>query len=220
MEVIINGLDELEIANTSIEEIDNENINLIFIGLDKSGSMHRYERDMLSVLDDFKVSLLDSKESDEILVARADFSDSVSIGGYKKISDFDTSFSTGGGTALYDSIVEGMEKLRDYRKLLKDSGMRVKAVFAFFSDGEDNANRTSFSEAKAAVEYLNSEEITTAFISFGGVADKLSKDLGFKNVLKVDSSASELRKAFNCLSKSVIESSKSVVADADDFFTI
>lgn len=220
MEVIINGLDELEIANTSIEEIDNENINLIFIGLDKSGSMHRYERDMLSVLDDFKVSLLDSKESDEILVARADFSDSVSIGGYKKISDFDTSFSTGGGTALYDSIVEGMEKLRDYRKLLKDSGMRVKAVFAFFSDGEDNANRTSFSEAKAAVEYLNSEEITTAFISFGGVADKLSKDLGFKNVLKVDSSASELRKAFNCLSKSVIESSKSVVADSDDFFTI
>lgn len=220
MEVIINGLDELEIANTSIEEIDNENINLIFIGLDKSGSMHRYERDMLSVLDDFKVSLLDSKESDEILVARADFSDSVSIGGYKKISDFDTAFTTGGGTALYDSIVEGMEKLRDYRKLLKDSGMRVKAVFAFFSDGEDNANRTSFSEAKAAVEYLNSEEITTAFISFGGVADKLSKDLGFKNVLKVDSSASELRKAFNCLSKSVIESSKSVVADSDDFFTI
>ena len=40
------------------------------------------------------------------------------------------------------------------------------------------------------------------------------------NVLTVGSSTTELRKAFNCLSKSVIESSKSVVADGDDFFTM
>ena len=47
-----------------------------------------------------------------------------------------------------------------------------------------------------------------------------AKNLGFRNILDVTSSASELRKAFNCLSKSVIESSKSVVADGDDFFQI
>lgn len=38
-EQIIDGLDEVEITNTSIDEIDSENINLIFVGIDKSGSM-------------------------------------------------------------------------------------------------------------------------------------------------------------------------------------
>ena len=42
-EQVIDGLDEVEIANTSIDEIDSENINLIFVGIDKSGSMGMYE---------------------------------------------------------------------------------------------------------------------------------------------------------------------------------
>ena len=44
--------------------------------------------------------------------------------------------------------------------------------------------------------------------------------LGFKNILDVSSSASELRRAFNCLSKSVIENSKSAVSKQDDFFDV
>lgn len=46
----------------------------------------------------------------------------------------------------------------------------------------------------------------------------MAKECGFKNILTTQNSASELRKAFDCLSKSVIESSKSVVADDNDFF--
>ena len=85
----------------------------------------------------------------------------------------------------------------------------------------DNFSKFSFNEAKRAIELLNGEEITTAFISFGGQATQTAKDLGFRNILDVASSASELRKAFNCLSKSVIESSKSVLSDdGDDFFQV
>lgn len=214
------GLDEIELENTSVEEIDSENINLIFIGIDQSGSMSSYRNDMKNSLSDFKDALLNSKEADEILVARANFDDSISIGGYKKISEFDTQFETFGCTAMYDAIVEGTEKLKEYRQFLKDQGLRVKAVFAIFSDGADNDSRHSFSDAKNAVDFLNKEEITTAFISFGGGATKEANGLGFRNLLDITSSASELRKAFNCLSKSVIESSKSVVADADDFFQV
>ena len=52
-EQVIDGLDEVEIANTSIDEIDSENINLIFVGIDKSGSMGMYERDMVKL---FRIS--------------------------------------------------------------------------------------------------------------------------------------------------------------------
>lgn len=121
---------------------------------------------------------------------------------------------------MYDTIVDGTDKLKEYRDFLKNEGMRVKAVFAIFSDGEDNRSRNGFNSAKKAVEYLNTEEIVTAFISFGGKATQVARDMGFKNILDVNSSASELRKAFNCLSKSVIENSKSAVQKKDDFFDV
>lgn len=216
----IDGLDEIEVENTAVDDLESENINLIFLGIDESGSMGSYVSGMKNCLSEFKTALRDSKEADEILVARADFSDTISIGGYKKISEFDTRFDVYGCTAMFDTIVEGSEKLKEYRKFLKEQGVRVKSVFAIFSDGLDNQSSHSFSETKQAVGFLNSEEITTAFISFGGQATQTAKDLGFRNILDVASSASELRKAFNCLSKSVIESSKSVLADKDDFFQI
>ena len=216
----IDGLDDIEIENTSVEDIDSENINLIFLGIDQSGSMNSFSRDMKHSLNEFKDALTNSKEADEILVARANFEDYIDIGGYKKIDEFDTAFRAGGCTAMYDAITEGTEKLKEYRQYLKDQGVRVKAVFAIFSDGLDNSSNNKFSDANRSIDFLNNEEITTAFISFGGAATKEAQDLGFRNILDVTSSASELRKAFNCLSKSVIESSKSVVADGDDFFQI
>ena len=216
----IDGLEEIEVENTAVDELESENINLIFLGIDESGSMFDYRFDMKKCLTEFKTALTDSKEADEILVARADFADRYTIGGYKKISEFDTCFDAFGCTAMYDTIVDGSEKLKEYRKFLKDQGVRVKAVFAIFSDGADNNSTRSYREAESAVNFLNNEEITTAFISFGGAATQTAKDLGFRNILDVASSASELRKAFNCLSKSVIESSRSVLPDNDDFFTV
>ena len=216
----IDGLEDIEIENTSVEDIDSENINLIFLGIDQSGSMSFFSSDMIHSLNEFKDALTNSKEADEILVARANFEDFIDIGGYKKIVEFDTAFRAGGCTAMYDAITVGTEKLKEYRQYLRDQGIRVKAVFAIFSDGLDNVSNCGFGDAKKSIDFLNNEEITTAFISFGGAATNEAKDLGFRNILDVTSSASELRKAFDCLSKSVIESSKSVVADGDDFFQI
>jgi len=214
----IDGLDDIEQENTAIDDIESENVNLMMLGIDGSGSMTGFTRDMIQSLEDFKDALVNSKDSNEILVARADFSDDVTIGGYKSINEFDTSFYTGGMTAMYDTIVQGSKKMLDYRKYLRDQGVRVKCVFAIFSDGMENGSSADVSTTRRAVQNLNDEEITTAFISFGPDAKVEAQNLGFKNLLEVGSTASELRKAFNCLSKSVIESSKSVVADGDDFF--
>jgi len=219
-EVEIMGLEEIEIENTSIDDIDNESINLIFVGIDKSGSMFPYKNDMISSLIEFKSALGSSKEVDEMLVARADFNGDITVGGYKKVSDFNTDYDANGLTSLYDVVVEGTDKLVAYMDYLKQQGMRVKAVFAIFTDGEDTSSKKVVSDAKNKIKELNDREITTAFISFSGDAMKEATRLGFTNVLPVGSSATELRKAFNCLSKSVIESSKSVVADGDDFFTM
>ncbi len=214
----IYGLDQIEIENTSIEEIDSEDVHLQFIGIDASGSMDQYQKDMAECLKDFKDAMIASKEESKILIARATFNDQITVGGYKKVSDFDTTYSAYGGTALYDVICEGVDKLVQYVDHLKAQGMRVKAVFAIFSDGEDTVSKNSAAKAKTAIGELNKREITTAFISFGSLANDIAKELGFKNLLTVKSSAHDLRIGFDCLSKSVIASSKSVVVDQDAFF--
>lgn len=220
--VEILGLDEVEVQNTAVEELETEVINLIFVGIDQSGSMYSYQNTMEESLRDFKDALEQSKEADEMLVARANFNEyTVNVGGYKKINQFDTDYIADGMTPLYDVITEGTEKLTTYMTYLKEQGMRVKAVFAIFSDGDDTSSRSALQDAKASIETLNKQEITTAFISFGAGAKQEADRLGFKNILNItNSNASELRKAFNCLSKSVIEASKSVVAKDDDFFNM
>jgi uncharacterized protein with von Willebrand factor type A (vWA) domain len=212
------GLDELEIENTSIEEIDSEEVHLVCVAVDASGSMSPYVEDMKKCLADFKGALTASKEENKILLARATFSDITDISGYKPIKDFDGSYSAAGGTTLYDVIVESATKLTEYMDHLKSQGMRCRAVIAVFSDGEDTCSRKSAAKARQAIEALNNKEITTAFVSFGGEADTVAKDLGFKNLLTVQSSAHDLRIAFNCLSKSVIENSKAVTPSQDAFF--
>lgn len=214
----IDGLEDIEIENTAVDDLESENVTLMMIGIDQSGSMGPYRGDMINALTDFKDALSNSKEASEILVARADFDDNVSISGYKNIDEFSTSYGVFGMTSLYDTIVEGSRKMLDYRQYLKEQGVRVKCVFAIFSDGEDTISRNDLASAKQSITNLNNEEITTAFISFGPDAKVEANNLGFVNLLEVGSSASELRKAFNCLSKSVIESSKSVVSDGDAFF--
>lgn len=221
----IDGLDEIEVENTAIDDLDTENINLMFLGIDESGSMTSHTNAMQVSLEGFKAGLSNSKEADEILVARADFSDFVKVGGYKKVYEFDPSYQTYYTTSMYDTIVEGVEKLEEYRKFLKEQGMRVKVVFAMFSDGQDEGSKRDFRDAKKAVDFLNNEEITTAFVAFGNGALNEAKKLGFRNILdvyKIDKEdlESKLREAFGCLSKSVYESSKSVLPDGDDFFQI
>ena len=220
------GLEEIENQNTAIDDLDSEVVNLINIGVDQSGSMSGFITDMKKSLSDFKDSIGNSKEADTILVSRINFmDDSVDISGYKKIDSFDTDYDACGQTPLYDAIVKGVDKLTNasgtgYMDYLKQQGMRVKAVFSVFSDGDDTESSHSFSEAKDRIQYLNKKEIVTACVCFGSEAEDEAKKLGFKNILSVGSSASELRKAFNCLSKSVVENSQSVVNNTDNFFEV
>ena len=219
------GLD-MEINNTPIDELDSEVVNLIFVAIDQSGSMHTYQNDMENSLSNFKDSIKDSKESDTILISRANFmDDDVEISGYKKINEFDVDYFSSGQTPLYDVIIQGVENLtndfgKGYMDHLKQQGMRVKSVFAVFSDGDDTSSNHSFDQAREKIAYLNKKEIVTACVCFGDEALDSARRLGFKNILPVNSSASELRKAFDCLSKSVAENSKSVVNKVDDFFDV
>lgn len=213
----VNGLSPTETFNTPIEEITSAESFLLFVAIDQSGSMNDYRSEMADALMNFKDSIENSKESDLILVSRANFDNRVSISGYKPINNFDSSYDCGGCTCLYDAIVSGKDKLVEYMDLLKKNGMHVRAVFSVFSDGEDTDSNRSLYDARDAISELKKREIGTAIICFGSEAENIGNQIGFKEVLNVRSSASELRKAFNMLSKSAITASKAAGAAHDTF---
>jgi len=220
-ELQIAGIDDVAVQNTPVDQIDSELVNLIVVLIDQSGSMQPYIGDMQKSLTEFKDALINSKEVDELLLARGNFSDStIDIGGYKKVDQLDINYRANGGTPLYDVVIEAQKRLLDYMTYLKSQGMRTKAVFAVFSDGDDTSSYSNLATAKTAVNKLNHQEIVTAFICFGGGAKNEATALGFKNILDVSASASELRRAFNCLSKSVISNSQSATQKTVDFFTV
>lgn len=219
-EINIYGLDEVDVVNTSIDELETESLTLVFLGIDASGSMHPYRAIMIDELGKFKDAIINSKSEEEVLIARADFAHWLDICGYKKIKDLDLDYQPAGNTRLFDTIQLGSKELLDYMNELKDQGMRVKAVFTIFSDGEDNDSKFNFSDAKRTVGLLNQIEVVTAYIAFGPDGLRVGEQLGFKNVLQVGNTESELRAAIEVLSKSVISQSKSVVAKTNDFFTI
>lgn len=214
------GLDDIAIQNTNPDDIDSEVVNLILVAVDASGSMTPYISDMQKALIQFQEDLTNSKEADEILVARATFASRINVGGYKGLKDFDTSYNASGGTKLYDVIVECGEKLLEYMDYLKGEGFRVKAVFSVFSDGEDTASVKRRVDAGNIIVRLNQQEVTTAFISFGPTAVREANALGFCNILTVGASSSELRRAFAVLSKSVIDQSRSVTPLTNNFFSV
>jgi hypothetical protein len=213
----IDGLDDIEAYNTPIDDLASAECFLLFVGIDESGSMDPFVDDMKTALNNFKDSISNSKESDIILIARADFNEDVDISGYKTVNNFETKYSCGGRTKLYDTIVEGKQRLLDYIGHLKTNGMQTRAVFSIFSDGEDNSSSYSLSDAAKAIEELKKQEIATAIIGFGSEAANIGNKLGIKSILNVGTSSSELRKAFNMLSKSAISTSKAAGSAQDAF---
>ena len=61
----IDGLDEIEVENTAVDDLESESINLIFLGIDESGSMTQYIKDMQNCLAEFKTALTDSRQLEQ-----------------------------------------------------------------------------------------------------------------------------------------------------------
>jgi len=218
---------DVKYENFPIEELECDRQTLIRVLIDASSSMHGYQNIMEDSLISFKNSIINSKEKDEMLIAKTVFASAVDHSGYQLIDDFDTAYNANGSTSLYDAIVEAKEKLvagngNGYMETLDDNGIKTKGVIAIFSDGFDNNSRATANDAKKAIEYLKNKEIIVAFVAFGDEAKGIADDLGIikENILEVDATESDLRKVFMILSKSAISASKSTNVSSNTFFTV
>lgn len=208
--ITIDGLDETYAENMDVDDVASPSIMLVDFLIDGSGSMDVYERVMRECLEHYKKAIVNSKQADEMMVSKTIFESRIETGGYVAPEDFNTDYTAGGCTRLYDAIIDRRQRMFDYMNQLKNNGTNARACMIILSDGEDNDSQYRASDARKAIQDLISKEITVAFIAFGQDAFGIADSIGVKknNVKEVSNDESELRKVIDLVSKSAISASK------------
>ena len=214
--ITIDGLDETYATNMDVDDVVSPSVMLVDFLIDGSGSMDPYERAMCECLEHYKEAISNSKQSDEMLVSKTVFESTIETGGYVAPEDFNTDYSAGGCTRLYDAIIDRRQRMLDYMDQLKNNGTNARACLIILSDGEDYGSQYRASDARQAIQDLISKEITVAFIAFGHGAFGVADSIGVKknNVKEVSNDESELRRVIDLVSKSAISASKKASSGA------
>ena len=231
-QAIVTELDDIAIAGcggVDIDEIDSEEVTLVTVVIDASGSMEPFAAEVLTQYkEQFLRPLQGAKNAASLLVSVWVFSDDGGekvrlVHGYTPIPDCKgltkADYNPSGMTPLRDAVMKGITGLVNYGQTLRDNGTRTKSIVLVLSDGLENASQVSGAKVKRLSEdVLRAQEFVLSYIFFGDKSegDKAAKEIGFPlhHRLTDNLDPSGIRRVFGTVSASVISTSQSVVSAA------
>lgn len=208
--------------NSSKYDFTSDNINIIVLVYDYSGSMRGDINAIQKANQAFRQDFSKFEDKGSIAISKARFANSFAMSSFLTVDEFDTSYSADGGTELYYAIRCATDNtLAYYKEIVKRLNVRPRITFMVFTDGWDTSeSRTKYDKAKEAIKELNNLDATTVLVAFReAINSGIGKDLGFtctKDIKSVDELILCLGKQ---LSKSCKEQSKSVYALKSEFFS-
>lgn len=201
-------------------DFSSDNINIICLVYDSSGSMHHQTQAILKANMDFYNDFSKFEEKGAIAICKVTFNSRINTSSFGDVKSFNTSFSAEGGTALYKAIVSASENtIQYYNEIVKRLNVRPRITFFVLSDGENNEGG-SRAAAKEAVTKLNSLDATTVFVAFDrAINNKDGESLGFTCTRDITESSELISCLGNELSKSCKEQSRSAYSLKSAFFS-
>ena len=195
-------------------DLNSSRQTVVLCLIDSSGSMRYYVRAMEQALERFKENLMKSPEHDEIIVNIVPFTHYIRDNEFTTIENMPTDYRAEGGTALYDAIVYGRERLNSYLEELRTGGITAKGIMVVFSDGEDVSSDKTCDEAREAIRQLQSVEEgnIVGFVAFGDGARGIAEELEIRqeNIWNTDATFDNLYECFEVMSESVSTVSRRV----------
>lgn len=236
---IIDKLDDITIAGckgVDPNDIDSEDVTLIHVCLDASGSMQPYEKTVVDAYNEsFLKPICGAKNAESILIATSVFSGH-GTNAIRLLHSFmpakqcpqltRSDYHPDGETPLYRAVHSAQVGILDYGNLLKDNGVRVKRIVVVFSDGEDNASGgfTTTKLQALSQTLLDTETciLSYAFMGDKRSADKNAKDIGFPinsqlNEDMISQGDAAIRRLFGTASASSIKASQSTIVAGNSF---
>jgi hypothetical protein len=211
-------------SGLAMEDIVVSDVTLITLLIDASSSISqsRLEAAVRAGQNAMLDAFLGAKEQDSLLVGLWLFNDTEQVvHSYVPVKDavrLDTkSYRASGSTVLYDVWCDALASNVAYAQRLRDSGTPAKSVVVVITDGEDTSSRRRASDcARLSRDLLASEQFVLAFVGVGKRADftRVATEMGVPQgsiLHEPDASPSNLRKAFQLVSRSAIRASQGLV---------
>lgn len=200
----------------------SDNINIIVLVYDQSGSMEYDVAAMLEANKAFLNDFLKFEEKGSIAIAKAVFEESFEMSNFDEVSKFDISYDACGGTHFNRAIVQsGRNTISYYNEIIKRLNVTPRITFLVFSDGVDTErSASSKAAAKSMIKELNSLDATTVFVAFrDAIKSETGADLGFTCTRDIHSVKELVACLGTELSKSCKEQSRSAYSLKSTFFS-
>lgn len=211
-------------AGKAADEIDATEITLVTAVIDDSGSIsHARLADAVRGGQNAMVlALRASKQADTVLLAQWKLGHQAELlHSYVPLDQGllldDKNYRPRSGTALYDVWMDALASNVAYAQTLAATGTQVTSVALLITDGQDEHSHRHLARdcAKLAGDLLKTESWHLAFV---GVGEKrkfrtIAEEMGFPDgsILVADATDSEIRKAINLASQSIVRASQGLV---------
>lgn len=208
------------------ETLGASEYTIVGIATDVSGSVYAFKAELERAYKDIIGSCRKNPRAENLLVRATRFSDGLDeMHGFQALEHIDetgVNFNPGGGTALFDASLEGIEAIGTYAKTLVGMEYMVNGVLFIVTDGDDNGSRIGNpSKVKAALDAIrkaeNLESLKVILIGVGdqgsvqGYLDTFHKDAGFDQFVWVgNANAKSLAKLADFVSRSISSSSQAL----------
>lgn len=219
-------------AGVNPDDIEATEVTLVSLLIDDSGSMAGLEDAVISGERTMLEAFGRSKQSDSFLVGMWALNRPVPYHSYVRIADAvrldRRNYQPEGMTPLCDRWGEVLSANVAYAQQLRANGTSVRSIAVVITDSYDNASHkfTTRDCARIAKDLLASEQFILAMVGVGSEADfrVMARTMGLPDgaVLLSAATASDMRRAFQLVSQSVIRASQAAISPSkaqSQFFT-
>ncbi len=212
------------------EHLGASEYTLVNIGVDITGSVSGFEKELKACLVAAVESCRKSPRADNLLLRAFVFQSYLpdngmqEIHGFKPLSEIDSNdyqdFQVGGATNLYDAAYAMVGTSHEYAKQLSKDDFPNNIINIIMTDGDDNQSKMSRGAVKKAIEdTLKAEDTESCINILVGVndvscqsyLDKFSSEAGFDHYIPTgDVTPAKLAKLAHFISQSVSSQSQSL----------
>ena len=208
------------------ETLGASEYTIVGIALDVSGSVSGFRAELEKAYKDIIGSCRKNPRAENLLVRAATFNENLNeLHGFQSLDNVDEntiSLNPCGGTALFDSALEGVEAISHYAQTLTSMEYLVNGVLFIVTDGDDNGSRIANpGKIKAAIDAIKRKEqlesLKVILIGVGdqgsvqGYLDTFQRDAGFDQFVWIgNADAKALAKLADFVSRSISSSSQAL----------
>jgi len=223
---VLNTVSQFGFTAQRPETLGASEYTLVGIAIDVSGSVQPFKAGLEKAYKEIVGSCRKNPRAENLLIRAVAFNTNLNeLHGFQGLDTIDESkisLNPAGGTALFDSALEGIEAVATYGKQLADMDYLVNGVIFVVTDGEENSSITaSLSKIKATLDKIRkSESLESIKVILIGVGDEtgiknylddFANQVGLDQFVHIDKTdAKALAKLADFVSRSISSSSQSL----------